>query len=29
VGMKMTAASNPKAGASCSGCSAGSCSTCH
>ncbi len=29
VGMKMTAASNPKAGAACSGCSAGSCSTCH
>ncbi|HEY9074784.1 MAG TPA: zinc ribbon domain-containing protein [Desulfobaccales bacterium] len=28
VGMKMTAASSPK-GASCSGCSSGSCSTCH
>jgi putative FmdB family regulatory protein len=28
VGYKFTAASNPK-GASCTGCSAGSCSTCH
>lgn len=29
VGYKFTATSNPKSGASCSGCSSGSCSTCH
>ncbi len=29
VGMKMTATSNPKAGAACGSCSSGSCSTCH